>query len=113
MRAFSVALLALILFACRGVMVQSGGIKVYEDEWNAATRDIGFRANVDLGDCPTREFTLLAKVKTIPTQVGVRGCGSTGIYERRRGNKITHKKNASWVLVSSSKAPVADLAPYQ
>lgn len=97
---FAFALFA-IASACAPTL-ESGGIRVYQDEWNATTHELQFRAVTDFGPCEAREYTLLRKIKRTPVSVGVAGCGASGVYERRRRGVITVKYGASWELVSSA-----------
>ncbi len=115
MKTIAIALAALALVGCARTMVTSGGVRVYKDRWADTTRELAFRAHADLGPCPQRQFTLMARKFEYPVRVAVEGCGLSGIYEHQRQGVVSHKHTATWVLTTRSNTPMlADqgLRPY-
>lgn len=80
-RALWVVSLGAMLVGCGGNVIVVNGIEVYEKQWQKVLTDLGPRASYDL-NCPRDhlEFTLLKRTGTVPTEVGVAGCGIRATY---------------------------------
>lgn len=73
---------ALSLAGCasRQVIVVSG-VEVYENLWAETVAELRPRAQFELG-CSTLEFALFQKARSLPSEVGVTGCGKRVTYVR-------------------------------
>lgn len=87
--------LTTFLSGCGSVIVVSG-IEVYESAWQEAVEGVAPQASFNLQcDASQIAYSLLRKVRRIPTEVGVEGCGRRAIYIREP------YRSAPWVLNSA------------
>ncbi len=88
MRNFTIIILGVLfgagLFACGkgGVAISVNGVAVHENEWKAATSEIGARLRFE-HDCDgPYEFVLIKKEYKYPSEVGVVACNRKWIFTR-------------------------------
>lgn len=88
MRNFTIIILGFLigvgLFACGkgGVAISVNGVAVHENEWKAATSEIGARLRFE-HDCDgPYEFVLIKKEYKYPSEVGVVACNRKWIFTR-------------------------------
>lgn len=88
MRNFTIIILGVLvgvgLFACGkgGVAISVNGVAVHENEWKAATNEIGARLRFEQDCDGPYEFVLIKKAYKYPSEVGVVACNRKWIFTR-------------------------------
>ena len=69
-------------------------------EYRATVAEIRPRAAVEFSCAPEAlEFVLLSRDGSMPSEIGVRGCGKNGVYARHAGRGASYVKG-SWTLAA-------------